>query len=69
VLNGVLTTEDLKAATGYPRIGDVRRCLEKQGIRYFTGKDGIWTTIGLVEAAKLGTSVHGPDAVYSPEIV
>lgn len=47
----ILTNAHLKAITGYERVGDVRRCLERQNIRYFFGKDGVWTTIGLVEAA------------------
>lgn len=51
MINGVLSTAELKALTGYDRVGDVRRCLERQNIRFFFGKDGVWTTIGLVEAA------------------
>jgi len=48
---GVLTNDDLKALTGYERTADVRRCLDGQNIRYFFGRNCIWTTIGLVEAA------------------
>lgn len=68
MVNGVLTTADLQATTGYDRVGDIRRCLEKQGIAYFTGKDGVWTTIGLMEAAKRGPA-NQPAGAYSPEIV
>jgi len=57
MVNGVLSTADLKALTEYERVGDVRRCLERQNIRYFFGRNGIWTTIGLVEAA--GGIVNG----------
>lgn len=57
MVNGVLSTAELKAITGYERTGDVRRCLDRQHIRYFFGRDGVWTTIGLVEAA--GGLVHG----------
>jgi hypothetical protein len=68
MINGVLTTEDLRAATGYSRLGDVRRCLDEQGIPYFWGKDGVWTTTDLVNAAK--KPGHGTDAArFSPEMV
>lgn len=50
------------AITGYVRVGDVRRCLERQKIRYFFGRDGVWTTIGLVEAAGgLGVANETPE--------
>ncbi len=51
MIHGVLSTADLRAITAYERVGDVRRCLDQQGIRYFWGKDGVWTTIDLVNAA------------------
>lgn len=51
MVNGVLLTADLQAITQYTRISDVRRCLDEQGIRYFWGRGGIWTTIDLVNAA------------------
>ena len=68
MVNGILTTSDLKAITAYERVGDIRRCLEKQGIRYFWCKDGVWTTLGLIEAAKLGVSVDPPGA-YPADIL
>jgi hypothetical protein len=46
-----LSTADLLNATGYQRPADVERCLEKQGIRFFWGKDGPWTTMDLINAA------------------
>lgn len=51
MVNGVLSTADLRAITSYERDADVRRCLESQGIRCFWGKDGVWTTIDLINAA------------------
>lgn len=67
MINGVLTTADLRATTGYDRVGDIRRCLDEQGVPYFWGKDGIWTTIELVNAAKSLVRVTGGS--YSPENV
>lgn len=38
--------------TGYKQVGDLEKCLKKQGIRFFYGKPGvIWTTLSLIEAA------------------
>lgn len=49
--SSILTTADLKAATGYERAADIERCLRTQGVRYMRGKDGPWTTVDLVNAA------------------
>lgn len=52
MIHGVLTTDDLLAATGYDRPADLCRSLDKQGVRYLKGKGGKpWTTVGLIEAA------------------
>lgn len=59
--NGVLTTDDLRKLTQYDRIGDVRRCLERNGIRYFHAKDGVWTTIDLVNQAGGLSTATGPE--------
>lgn len=56
--HGVLTCDDLRRATGYDRVGDLRRALDQAGIRYFLGRGGaVWTTIDLVNAA--GGLAHG----------
>jgi hypothetical protein len=58
---GVLTCEHLLALTGYERVGDLKRALDTQHIRYFLGRDGaVWTTIDLVNAA--GGMVRGAAA-------
>jgi len=36
----IIEQEMLSSATGYARPADIARCLRKQGIRVFTGKDG-----------------------------
>lgn len=49
---GIIDTEQLLAATDYDRVGDLRRSLDDQRIRYFLGKGGKpWTTIDLINAA------------------
>lgn len=47
----ILTTADLQAVTGYQRASDIERCLTQQGVRFFWGKDGPWTTLELINAA------------------
>lgn len=47
----ILKTDDLRAVTGYTRASDVERCLHAQGVRFFWGKNGPWTTINLIDAA------------------
>lgn len=51
MLTGILTTADLKVATGYDRPADVERCLRDQGVRFYWGKEGPWTTVDLINAA------------------
>ena len=51
-MNGIINTEALKEVTGYKRADDVEKCLDEQGVRYFNGKNGPWTTISLINAAK-----------------
>lgn len=51
MIDGFLNIEDLKQLTGYERAGDVERCLAQQGVRFFWGKQGPWTTRELINAA------------------
>jgi hypothetical protein len=61
-VNAILSTDDLKAATGYDRAGDIERCLRTAGIRFFYGKGGrIVTTTDAVNAA-LGIQSQSPPA-------
>ena len=50
-MSQVLSTTDLLRATGYKRQSDLERCLREQGVHVFYGKDGVWTTIDLINAA------------------
>lgn len=68
-LPGILTCDDLMRATGFERVGDMRRALDQAGIRYFFGRGGkVWTTMDLVNAAGglVPTSGQG-DAKLRPE--
>lgn len=51
MIGPALEFPDLQRLTGYTRMADVRRTLENQGVRVFEGKEGIWTTIQLINAA------------------
>lgn len=51
--DGILNSAALKKITGYKREGSLKPFLEKQGIAVFDGKNGIWTTMELVNAAGL----------------
>ena len=50
-MNQIVTQEELKAATGYDRPGDIEKCLRKNGVRFLYGKKGIYTTIDALNAA------------------
>ncbi|MBK1719184.1 DUF4224 domain-containing protein [Thiocystis violacea] len=43
--------EDLATLTGYKQQADIERWCQRQGVRYFRGKAGIWTTLEAVNAA------------------
>jgi len=49
----ILTSAALKEITGYKRDGSLKSFLEGQGIAVFEGKNGIWTTMELVNRAGL----------------
>ncbi|MGO4700236.1 DUF4224 domain-containing protein [Dyella sp. 2RAB6] len=68
MLDGFLTTDDLRTLTGYDRAGDVERCLTKQGVRFFLGKEGPWTTRELINAAG-GLTPAGNDETYGGSIL
>ena len=48
---GLVTFEALQTLTGYQRRGDIERSLQSQGIRYFHGRYGLWTTLTLINYA------------------
>ncbi len=65
----VLETADLLAITRYQKPGDAARCLRAQGIKVFEGKDGIWTTIELVNAAGGIVPAPASNEPYRPDDV
>lgn len=52
--------DELQQVTGYTRQADVERCLQRQGVRFFRGRNGaIWTTL---EALNVALGVSAPAA-------
>lgn len=68
-LSRVLTFPDLQLLTGYRRRADVERTLTSQGIRFFRGRIGPWTTIDLVNHAGGISGTDHQSGLYSPEIL
>ena len=60
----ILTLDDLRRTTGYTRAADVERCLREQGVRFFRGRTGPWTTVSLINAA---AGLVAPAANQSPD--
>ncbi len=55
----LIDSEQLQKATGYERIGDLEKCLKKNGVRVLYGKNGQpFTTIDAINAA-LGLKASG----------
>jgi len=50
-LQNVISSDELKAITGYQRPADAARCLREQGVTVFNGRRGPWTTIDLINKA------------------
>jgi len=63
----IIETADLLAITGYQKPGDAARCLRRQGIKVFDGKDGPWTTLELVNAAGGLSATSANGDFYSAE--
>ena len=63
-----LSTEELKKLTEFQRPSDIERCLQSQGIAYFSGRSGPWTTLDLVNAAG-GLKVEQKPAAYSSDLI
>ena len=50
-IQNVISSDELKAITGYQRPADAARCLREQGGTVFNGRRGPWTTIDLINKA------------------
>ena len=53
--------------TGYERRSDIERSLQAQGIRFFYGRHGLWTTLALINYA--GGAGAGHSELYDAEIL
>lgn len=51
-MSNVVSNEELQELSGLKKPSSIERWLEEQNIRYLNGKNGPWTTIGLIEASK-----------------
>jgi len=47
----IVTFEELKVANNCTRMGDLEKCLRKNGVRFLYGKTGIYTTVDALNAA------------------
>lgn len=68
-MNQILTHADLQSLTGYRRQADVEACLRRQGIRFFRGRTGIWTTMAALNHLLGVPQVDRPDEPYRPDQV
>jgi len=50
-MSTIVTYEELKAANNCTRLGDLEKCLRKNGVRFLYGKTGIYTTVDALNAA------------------
>ena len=56
-----LAPEDLERLTGYQRQGDIEKWLRQNGVPFFRGRAGVWTTLDAVNQA-LGLNGNRPRA-------
>jgi len=54
-----LAPEDLERLTGYQRQGDIEKWLRQNGVPFFRGRVGVWTTLDAVNQA-LGLHSNRP---------
>lgn len=64
-MQDVLTTDDLRRILKYRTGAAIARCLERQGVKVFWGKDGPWTTLALINQA--GGLTPASNEAYRPE--
>lgn len=64
---GLVPFESLRVLTGYERRSDIERSLQSQGIRFFYGRHGLWTTLTLINYA--GGAGTGNPENYDAEII
>ena len=66
-MDAVVTLDQLKAITGYPKSSSVEDCLRKNGVRFLYGRHGVYTTVDALNAA-MGIGKDTLQAVTPPEI-
>ena len=58
---GLVNAHQLREITGYTLDGPMKSALEKQGIACFYGRNGLWTTVDLINMAgmvKMGIPIN-----------
>lgn len=60
----ILDFNDLRRITGHERPSDVSRCLRRQGVYVFDGRNGPYTTLELLNAAG-GFMMQAPNETES----
>ncbi|MEJ1470950.1 MAG: hypothetical protein RPU59_07785 [Candidatus Sedimenticola sp. (ex Thyasira tokunagai)] len=50
-IQATLNYQELQVLTGYTRRSDVERCLERQGVRFFSGRKGPFTIVSALNHA------------------
>jgi hypothetical protein len=50
-MSAIVTLDELKAATGCKRLGDLEKCLRQNGVRFLYGRNCIYTTTDALNAA------------------
>ena len=69
MIGPILEHEDLARVTRYTRMADIAACLDRQGVKYFHGRNGLWTTQAALDAALGIAPAAGNDARYKPDEV
>jgi hypothetical protein len=64
---GLVSFESLRVLTGYERRSDIERSLQSQGIHFFYGRNGLWTTLTLINYA--GGAGTANSEHYDAEII
>lgn len=69
-ISQVITAEVLRKTTGYKQSAALEKYLERQGIPYFPGIDGPWTTLELLNQAGMakigGTLPNSTETIDIP---
>jgi len=69
VAEHIVPFEELQRRSGLRQAAAVERWARAEGIRYFHGREGIWTTLEALNAALGVTAANDAPAPLSPDLV